>query len=250
MITYNEGTIDTNIFGVFTSQNGINLNTLGKSSEEYLKVNLYSTCAEIELLGGIKRLVSFEDLRSLILSKLGEKQDITSTLLLPPGCMEVQQSRTELSLYCYYPEQIQKVTHHTTKYTIPFPALLLYFPIRIESDRHVLNPNDVRYAVVKQSLAKILSLPSLSGFMKNKTNFGLVPFPNFSTSYSLCFGQNIMPGVFKGNNLRSLSYYYQIIFDSAFNNDYGITGVKYHYEPKEYFKHLSKLTAFPYEELE
>ena len=213
------------------------------------KFTLFPNYVETDL-GGIKKAISLLDFKAIIDNLLQVEQKLTQ-ISLPFNCFSFSKSSTEIHLSCYYPERIVKVTHlpHTSKngvnYTIPFPNTIISTKLSLQDGFWVVY--GTKFFCTNK---KVTQLPENEILWNSNYPNGIwsIPFPNFYSSGDMCYGRNTMPSKFN-NNLRGLDYYYQVIFESAFNDDLGINSVKTSITPTNWFKKLSSLTSFPYNEL-
>lgn len=81
----------------------------------------------------------------------------------------------------------------------------------------------------------------------------LFPFTNMYDSANMCFGNNAMQVVYPADDLRGLSWYYDMVWASPFNNDLGVKAVARSISPEAWYDQLAKAAedgeAFPYEVL-
>jgi len=211
---------------------------------------LYPNYVELKL-GKLSKNISLLDFKGILDTLLQAETKLVMNAL-PYNCFVFAKSNTEMRLSCYHPEKMMEITHAydgystvTDKYTIPFPNTIITFKLGLDSGLWKIQ--DVKYFCTNK---KVTQLPEDTIITEPNYAEGIwtMPFPNYYGDGRMCYGRNTMPTTFT-NNLRGLDYYYQVIFGSPFNNDLGIGSTEQRIDPKNWFKKLSKLTEFPYDEL-
>lgn len=210
---------------------------------------LYPNYVEAKV-GNLKKAISLLDFKSIIDGLLNTEAKM-SQISLPYNCYTFGKSATEMNIGCYHPERIAEIQHldynsgKTNKYTVPFPNTVVSYKLALREGFWVVT--DTRYFCTNK---KVTQLPEDRICWEKSYRDGLwtMPFPNFYTEGRMCYGRNTMPSKYN-SNLRGLDYYYQVIFESAFNNDLGIGSVSNSGGVVPWLKELSKLTAFPYDRL-
>ena len=121
-----------------------------------------------------------------------------------------------------------------------------------KSDSNIFKVTDSKYFATKEPLGSISRTLATSS-----SGFSNLPFSNVYDSGSLCFGTAMKISSFTPPDLRGVHSYYQVLFDSAFNNDLGIKALKSgrRQEPvSKWYDYLATLAAdkkpFPYKELQ
>lgn len=201
-------------------------------------------------IGSLKKAISLLDFKALIDGLLQVDSKLVQ-LALPFNCFTFAKSASEIHLSCYHPERITTIQHidrnsgKTKSYKIPFPNTIVSAKLSIKDN--LWNVSGVKYFCTNK---KVTQLPEDSLVWERDPAKGiwLMPFPNFYENGHMCYGRNTMPSKYS-TNLRGLDFYYQVIFESAFNDDLGITGTINRYNPTTWFEKLSKLSEFPYDEL-
>lgn len=214
------------------------------STKKAFTMEVMEDCIKIEVAPSIYKTISLIEFRDLFLKEIRqEAKEEASDIILPPNTISFSRAKSTLRLECFYPETIAKVRHFTKNYEIPFPNTLVMYELKTEGKGNCWTVTSVNYKVYTGDVNQLTSSKSAEGKLKQ------MPFPNFYTYGSMCYGGNSMPNRFVNGNLKGLKYYYDVIFLSPFNNDLGVTGTKTHYGPEAWFKHLATLKTFPYTEL-
>lgn len=201
-------------------------------------------------LGNIKKSISLLDFKAIIDGLLNVDSKMTQ-LSLPFNCYTFGKSSNEIRLGCYHPERIMEIKHidrssgKPKAYTVPLPNVIV--SSRLTLKEGVWAVQDTKYFCTNK---KVTQLPEDNIIMEadKKNGIWLMPFPNFYGDGRMCYGRNTMPTRYS-NNLRGLDYFYQVIFESPFNDDLGIPGISHTRSPANWFKELAALTQFPYEKL-
>lgn len=201
-------------------------------------------------VGNVKKAISLLDFKGILDGMLNTEAKLDH-FALPFNCYTFAKSGAEIQLGCYHPERIAEVSHidrstgRAKKYKIPFPNTIVSLKLSIRDN--FWNVSDTKYFCTNK---KVTQLPDsrLVTEVDPSNGIWIMPFPNFYGDGRMCFGRNSMPTRY-ASNLRGLDYFYQVLFDSAFNDDLGLNSVDSTRSPSKWFQELSQLTAFPYEKL-
>lgn len=228
-----------------TSQTGLSL------GEIIFPIILHDSYVSI-LINGVEKDISIENFKRILDSCVGVNADDVSPIALPWGCFIFSKKSDRMQLNCYYPERRMDVTFEDNgkktlhKFNIPFPNVIIYFDLRLIEDGSWKVINTLYFSTNKPVTAF-----SSNCFVKEKdTSNGVwgLPVCNMYGDGRMCYGKNIMPIRFT-DNLRGLDYYYQVISNSPFNGDLGISSVTGVSTSLKWFEELSKLNSFPYERM-
>lgn len=203
------------------------------------------------------KMVSYDDFVDLLTSSL-KKEDSSEKVgqeyWLPQGTFFFSVHKTKIKICCYYPETKKEITYGRSKALRVVPNIIISVVLEEKSKLNVNFPwavADVRYLCTKTPLNE---LPR-EFYAAPKTGFGPIPFSNVYSNGTLCFGANVKPGPFKLPDFRGIHGFYQLLFDSPFNNDLGMPGVGSNYSRDigGWFDFLATLAEqdkpFPYKEL-
>lgn len=205
--------------------------------------------------GGLTKEVSIASLISVLTAE-SPKDLPTISAALPSGVFALSITDEDMKINVYKPGGSREIKYKPDsklhKYVIPFPNMILYYHLtKIKGDAvggAKWQIQTVNYFVTPKTQSQMPS--TIISSHNAASGIFLVPFSNFYNTGGLCYGGNTMP-MRHGDNLKGLDYFYDIIFESPFNNDLGvrmtINGARH--SVGEFYKELSKLTEFPYEEL-
>lgn len=213
------------------------------SQVEVQDIRLYSTHVET-IVNNITKAISLADFREILNNLLSIEESKIPAFSLPYGCFSLGLRGNSMQLSCYYPSTMRKLIYNTgTKktYDVMFPNTIISHTLQ-KQDKY-WNVTDTKYfctpKTVNQLPETFINQTSRSGEI-----FSL-PVSNMYEDGRMCYGNNTMPRNFT-QNLRGLDYFYQILFDSPFNNDLGVRALG-RSDPGAWFQEWSKLTSFPYD---
>lgn len=208
----------------------------------------------VTYLDGVEKSISLVDFKSIIDEVTKSVAENITPVNLPYGCFMFSRSGDTTHLNCYYPEKIAEIkfdsfegnTRKLETYKIPMPNMVLSFMLK-KTTGDSWGVQQVKYFCTPRTVSQ---LPDRYIIVKADSDQGVykLPFSNVYETDMLCYGGNTMPMRFT-DNLRGLDYYYQILTISPFNSDLGIKGIGENITPRNWYKHLSTLTKFPYEKL-
>jgi hypothetical protein len=201
----------------------------------------------------IEKRITYEDFNAIVGAVVNHRNEQSMEgFQLPSNCFYFARSGSDIHLSCYYSERIAEVKHLTKKYVIKTPNLIISHKLFKGGDKTwKIEANRSRYFCTN---AKVGNLPkAFIDQVEHSKHIYLMPFPNTYSEGALCFGGNSMPSQFTDNNLRGLDWYYQVLFESPFNNDLGIRALRDEPSIEGWFKKLSDVakanTDFPYESI-
>lgn len=201
----------------------------------------------------VQKRVTYEDFNAIMAAVVNHRNEQTMEgFQLPSNCFFFAKSSNEIQLSCYYGERIAEVKHNTRKHVIKVPNIIISHRLtKHNSKTWKMESQRTRYFSTN---AKVGNLPkTFIAEVNNAKNIYLMPFPNTYTEGALCYGGNSMPTQFTENNLRGLDWYYQVLFESPFNNDLGIRALADEPSIEGWFKKLELVAKdngpFPYEAL-
>lgn len=217
--------------------------------EEVLPIFICSTHVTT-IQDGVIKAISFSDFINILNKLESEKDKIITPMGLPYGCFMFSRSGSFMHLNCYYRGVTADIKFQNNAaieiHKIPLPNIILSFILEKVNEK-LWRVSSVRYFSTNKTVSQ---LPDDIFINSTNTALGIykLPFSNMYGDNRMCFGSNTMPARMS-NNLRGLDYYYQILTEAPFNSDLGINGLKSSYTPKNWYKHLSTLSEFPYDML-
>lgn len=226
------------------------------SSSSKLDISI-STDFTTVTLNGLTKTVDYWELMKILYSQdIIKKEESIAPIFLPYGTFATAFDKSTLTLSCYYPEAKRTISHRAASgkainYTVPFPNTIISFLLSKDTiKKSNWKVDGVYYFVTPKSVTQLPVDKIITAKSQIEGIFEM-PFTNFYNGGKMCYGGNTMP-VYHTNNLRGLDYYFQVIFNSAFNNDLGIRNIHTPKEvdyrtPSKYYKWLSTLETFPYD---
>ena len=215
---------------------------------------LFTEKSALITAGKFEKRISIEDFYLLLGRQITKTTESDGkSFSLPVGCVVFEQKFKKIRLVCFYPETIKEVTYKngdgsnvTTKaYKIPFPNLLIQVTLKEQDNGDWLGDPPLYY-VSSEPLSRIIDSVKTNSVSPQLDNIFIVPFTNFYDNGTMCYGTSNYFSRFSNNDLRGINYYYQVIFDSAFNNHLGIHNINFKGGMKDLLTHLSTLETFPY----
>lgn len=222
-----------------------------------LTIDILQNCARITDVSGMAKLVSLDSMASALVAFLSQAGESTGKQEhFSPNLVYRERSPSSMYLLYYYPE-----THRPFQYLSDLKFEKIVVPnivigISLTKSGEEWRVNSAFYLTTKLSLNQ-LSRERLATSMIRNGSFTTMPFTNVYSDGRLCYGGNSMPISITKDDFRPLSWYYEVLWNSPFNDDLGIYSLRDlrgkfpHY--RDWFKHLASLAEqgkpFPYDEL-
>jgi hypothetical protein len=218
---------------------------------EVQDIQIMAECVRVTLTGGIQKVISLEDFRTIFNSMLGTSEETKlDGFNLPANVLYFAKSGSELQVSCYYPSRVAQIRYNSYTKDIIMPNLIISHSLEKQSDR-TWKVKRSRYFCTDYSVGKLPK--TFINNVDHANHIFLMPMSNTYAEANMCFGGNSMPHVFAENNLRGLDWYYQYMFESPFNDDLGIIAVGHSMTPSSWYSFLETLAKenkpFPYEKL-
>lgn len=221
-----------------------------------VKLELLENCVRIDLGQGYTKLIEYQDFSAAISKLTGDriasvKEKVSYSL--PSNTFWFACSDTVLEVSCYYPGAIRNVNYLGDVQLRVTPNIIISHNLQ-------LSKSGCNHSVA-YFLATDLPLSRLNRKFYTKPVYSdrvfLLPFPNMYDNGTMCVGSNQLPKQFPKGDVRGLQAYFDMIFNSPFNNDLGVRGVSRNStfgSVNSWFRHLTDLAKanaeFPYKELE
>lgn len=199
----------------------------------------------------IEKRISYEDFSRIMGDVVGHRNEESKEgFQLPSNCFYFAKSANSIDLSCYYAERVAEMKLNADKYTVKVPNFIISHTLQKHNAKN-WRVTGSRYMCTN---AKVAALPKTFIFGPDGSkHIYLSPFPNTYSEGNMCYGQNSMPTNFTENNLRGMDWYYQFLFESAFNYDLGLRALSTEPSIDGWFKKLEKAAKdnlpFPYEDL-
>lgn len=213
-----------------------------------ITVDLLDDCVQVHQGKGITKFIAYEvflELLNKIANKNGTKEK-RQDYYLPSGTYYFTVSSTTMQVACYYPECKREIKYRPrgvssseSRMTVVIPNLVIAHTLT-KKDSTTWVVSDSRYLVTYKTLSQIeRRFPS-----KSDPDMERMCFTNVYGDARLCYGENVRVAELKMPDLRGLSWYYEILFISPFNDDLGLnmlTKTAFRENYSSWYKHLEKL---------
>lgn len=211
-----------------------------------LTVNIYQDSVGVMHAGG-ETFKSIPDFINSLQRATGMEEDTVRTVVLPDGVFQYGQNKNTIEMNLYYPERKVTLHHMDSKYEVMLPNVIIYHMLRWEND--FWQVVDTRFMCTDKAVGALPEMvPDMIRRQNNSRNIWNLPIPNMYEDCKMCFGGNTPPVRF-GANLRGLQFYYDIIFESPFNNDLSIRGIQHSSTPSTWLKFWRDAgDKFPYDQ--
>lgn len=220
-----------------------------------LDIRLFSDRAEVSKPGsGISKPVSVKDLVASLSESAQNALNYSRSerIRFPEGTYLTEYAGNVLNVVMYYPQREALVKHYddgkTSDYLITMPNIVVHLTLKVTN-------NGAKHEVVGSYFyateQDVNNLPTvLPGRIPGV--FTNVPFPNFYENFTQCFGRNTLINTVEGGDLRIFKMFYDVIWNSPFNNDLRLYNVKFSMgRYRDWFKKLAEVheaeKRFPYE---
>lgn len=186
-------------------------------------ITLLTNFVRVEMLNGAVRDYSYADFVKVFLKFHGaldtEETSTGPSMKLPRNVYVLDQTSSRLRLGQFYPECIQSVNYLDNIRPSVVPNIIITTILRKEKTG-VYRMEDVKYWCTNRTFE------SFDKELITARNIGrgiqYLPFSNTYETGSLCFGTVPVTREFKDNDLRAVRRYYDLLWESAFNNDLGV----------------------------
>lgn len=220
--------------------------------------NFMEDSVEIVLENGLRKMVSYENFMDMLAEAtrtLSESREMIG-FNLPSNVFFFAASSREIQISCYYQSAVKPLIYHGDQ----IENLNIITPNIIISHKLGSMPNkgdkawDVKDSRYYCTNKRVGDLPkTFIGSTDRSRGIYLLPMSNTYEDGRMCYGNNQMPRHMADNNLRSLDWYYQYLWETPFNNDLGIkatnsSGVKRWYHELKAAAEAAE-PKFPYESL-
>jgi hypothetical protein len=205
---------------------------------------------------GMEKYISYEDFLKAIGSSIGDVDSGSSgtPFNLPSNVFFFSVSTSEIRINTYYTSRISTLKfinprdYKTKTFDILMPNLVLAIVLKAGTTKNSWKVTSSKYFCTDLPVNK---LPKTFINQTNSTDrVYLLPMSNTYREGNMCFGGNSMPINMADNNLRSLDWYYQYLWESPFNCDLGIAALSRSMEVPAWYDLLKKRVEnsepFPY----
>jgi hypothetical protein len=200
------------------------------------------------------KYVSYEDFLTTISSIINEETNVQTAqpIWFPPGVFFFAKNTLSIKISSYYPECIREVQYLSHKRKSVVPNIIISHELKMSSADKARSVS-TKYLVTNKQLSE---LPRRFYNSPSDPGMSTMPFGNCYSGGDLCFGSNVKIVDFTLPDLRSLHWYYEMLFTTPFNNDLGIGALKtqkFRSNNALWYEYLAELAAkgspFPYKDL-
>jgi hypothetical protein len=223
------------------------------SNNQGLQVTIFPTHARVPNgLGAFKNVALQDFFNEISRVAAGQEQQTAPKLAfrLPNEALSVRYNQHELELLMYFEEAKREVRYGNGRYTIPFPATVIYVQLKTNG-KGGWTVERVKWLCTDY---KVDEVPNIANWDFTPRNFNnhlwTLPFPNQYGDGGMCTGANSYRSLYN-YDLRGLNeLFHTILVASPFNNDLwgnGARGVRMEGNGAgDWFRQLSRLDKFPW----
>jgi hypothetical protein len=212
-----------------------------------LKVEFLPECVRMDLGQGLTKLVEYEDFYNTFTEYMGKlaKKPVGKErqFLLPKDVFYLAFSEKELKICCYYPGDVKFVTYITERVKRVTPNIILSFKLTPITGADNWQISSAKFFCTDLPLSQLRR--TFHDVPNSSNRVYLLPFPNMYDGGGMCTGGNQLPREFLKAELRPLNAYYDMIFNSPFNNDLGVRGISNGMNPAEWMRLLASIAKEP-----
>lgn len=222
-----------------------------------VQVNLLEDVVQVLYDNGVYKFITYEDFLEVIRSTVRpDSVPKGDPYHLPSNCFFLELNPTSIRIAMYYPETQKNITYGNLTRLSVVPNIITSFVLTKVTGTQTYKVTSAKYLCTSRPLIEIpREFPTKN--TRTHKEFGILPFTNFYDNGDMCYGSNSRVAEIKLPELRPLHSYYDLLFNTPFNNDLGIYALKstspFHRNYAEWFSHLAKLAKegkpFPYNEL-
>lgn len=214
---------------------------------------------KVSFSNGIEKYVSYEDFSKSLRETIDSAQSVAegAAFNLPSNTFFFSHSSSEVNLNMYYAARTNKLkfinpdTGRTKEMDIVMPNLILAIQLKAAPAKGSWKIHGSRYFCTDLPVSKLPK--TFINSVRHADRVYLMPMSNTYGEGNMCFGGNSMPVNMAENNLRTLDWYYQYLWESPFNSDLGIRAVSSGLSVKAWYESLAAASAegkpFPYDKL-
>ena len=196
-------------------------------SVEARTVQLLKDSVLIQMENGMEKMVSYETFIDLLSEAT---RTITSSRAmagfnLPSNVFYFANSHNEINISSYYQSSKRPLVYGTSKMEVIAPNIIISHILSNERSKgeKAWVVKDTRYFCTDKTVG---NLDRNFIFSKDYSkSIYMLPMSNTYDDCRMCYGDNQMPRNMVDNNLRSLDWYYQYLWETPFNNDLGVKAI-------------------------
>ena len=230
---------------------------LNLGDSDVIRFEIRGSHAKVFLTEKSSIVISLSSLATTLseLTKVRENITTGSGIKLPFGTYLLRESEKTLCVGMYEEGSTKEILYSgnrndaAKKYKIPFPNMIVTAQLnKTVKDGHSVwtaTAEDVKFFATPLTP---VSLPQFFFFGPNREKqVSALPLPNFYGGNHMCVGHNSVPTIFPLDDVSNLRRYFHILYESPFNDDLSIRGLKESMPPKSWIEYLSKQETFPYD---
>lgn len=222
-----------------------------------LSIDLLENCAKITDKNGMSKLVTLDSLAAALVSFLNQAGESSGkTEHFSPNLIYRERTPSSMYMLYYYPEchrRFQYLSNHIFEKVV-VPNIVIGISLTKNGDEWRVT--SATYMATKLGLTQI-SRGRLATNMLRNGSYTTMPFTNVYNDGRLCYGGNSMPSRVSEDDFRPLAWYYEVLWNSPFNDDLGIYSLRdlggRFRNYIDWFTYLAELAnegkPFPYDEL-
>lgn len=219
-------------------------------------IYLMEDSVKVVMENGLEKYISYETFQDLV-------ADATRTLAqskpmagfnLPSNVFYFANSHQEIRLSCYYQSTVKPLRYYDRNMEVITPNIIISHTLKNERSKGEKSwvVSSSRYFCTDKNVGN-LDRTFIDQKNYNK-GIHIIPMSNTYEDGRMCYGDNSMPKYMTENNLRSLDWYYQYLWETPFNDDLGIRAGSGGMSVKHWYEHLAAEAKkdepkFPYDKL-
>ncbi len=222
-----------------------------------LSADFLEKAVRVKMSNGMYRYFTYPE---FLLAVKGQLDQVTEEVAkntvnfkMPLGVYAFQHSAKKIVLSSYYPGGIRDIIFVDTARPRVYPNIIMTTSITSQDNWKTAVIEAVRYMCTPLPLSK-MERTVCTGPNSSKEIF-VLPFSNMYDDGRMCTGSNHLPTALKDGDLRAINMWFELIFNSPFNNDLGVrAAAEFRNDPPRWFELLAKIAKsdkpeFPYEKL-
>lgn len=220
-----------------------------------LTLHVMENCVKVTDSDGMSKFLAIDAAITSLVKFLSESESTSGKVEhYPEGLIYRERTPSSTYLLFYRPESHQNLAYGSFKAKIVVPHIVL--GVSLSKTTEGWKVSGCFYAATNLPLAKMPRERISASHLRSGKGFTTMPFTNVYNDGRLCYGGNSMPVNISGDDFRQLGWYYDVLWNSPFNDDLGIYSLRTRDKYPTYlswFEHLAKLAEknepFPYDDL-
>jgi len=232
---------------------------LDLTDQNVVRIEIRDTHAKVFVSEKAAINISLSALASTLseLTKVRDQELEITGFRIPTRTYLVKESKNVLKLGMYEVGSVREIMYHprgsssARKVKIPFPNFVVTATLEKKLKDSVntwfCHPDNVKFFATSKNVAELGENFITSHNPSQK--IWTMPLPNFYGGANMCVGYNSVPFNFPLTDLSGMSRYFDILYDSPFNDDLSVRDLREPMSVASWIEFLSTRSEFPYESL-